>query len=187
MAEHKFLFLLSSARHGGNAEILARHAARHLPSAAKQEWLRHSDLPLPDFIDTRHDEGSSGTYPMPEGHGKTLLDATLAASDLVFVAPLYWYSVPFHAKLYVDHWSGWMRVPGVDFKARMAGKRMWGITVVSDEDFSVADPLTGMLRLGADYMSMTYKGTLIGYGNKPGDVLNDKHSLERAAKFFAGA
>ena len=38
-----------------------------------------------------------------------LLDATLAATDLVFVAPVYWYSLPAAAKLYLDYWSAWLR------------------------------------------------------------------------------
>ena len=25
-------------------------------------------------------------------------------------------------KRYLDHWSGWLRVPGVDFRARMRGR-----------------------------------------------------------------
>ena len=81
--------------------------------------------PLPLFEDIRHGPGN-GAYEMPNGAAKVLLDATLAASDLVFVAPVYWYALQTAAKLYLDHWSGWMRVPGVDFKARMAAKRRTG-------------------------------------------------------------
>ena len=186
MSELRFLFLLSSARRNGNAETLARHAARHLPSNIKQEWLRHTDLPLPPFEDIRNSEGGD-VYPAPKGHARTLLEATLTASDIVFVAPVYWYGVPTAAKLYLDHWSGWMRVPNLEFKPRMAGKTMWAITIVSDADHSVADPLTGTLKLSADYMQMRWAGALIGYGNKPGDVLSDKPSVERAEKFFVAA
>ena len=49
------------------------------------------------------------------------MDATFAATDLVVVSPVYWYSVAASVKLYLDYWSGWMRLP-VDFKAKMRGK-----------------------------------------------------------------
>ncbi|HET6160601.1 MAG TPA: NAD(P)H-dependent oxidoreductase [Dongiaceae bacterium] len=178
----RFTFLLASARRDGNTELLARKAAEHLPSEHDQQWLRLMDLPLPPFVDIRH---SVGVYPQPEGNERVLFDATLDATDLVFAVPLYWYSVPASAKTYLDYWSGWLRVPGAEFKARMAGKKLWGVSALSDENFSVADPLIGTLKLTADYLSMEFGGVLLSYGNKPGEILADAAALERAATFFA--
>jgi hypothetical protein len=115
----QFTFLLASARRDGNTELLTRKAAESLPPDYGQHWLRLMDLPLPPFEDIRH---SVGVYPQPEGNERVLFDATLAATDLVFAVPLYWYSVPTAAKLYLDYWSGWLRVPDADFKARMVGR-----------------------------------------------------------------
>jgi multimeric flavodoxin WrbA len=181
--DRDFLFIVASARRDGNTETLARQAARSLPPATRQTWLRLLDLALPPFEDIRH--SGDGTYPAPTGDLKTLFDATLAATDLVFVTPLYWYSVPARAKLYLDHWSAWMRVPGADFKARMAGKTMWAITVTSDEDPRFAEPLVGTLRLSAEYMHMRWGGVLTGHGNRPDDIVRDATALS-AARFFAG-
>jgi multimeric flavodoxin WrbA len=178
----RFAFLLASARRDGNTELLTREAAEHLPADCAQQWLRLMDLPLLPFEDIRH---SVGVYPQPAGNERVLFEATLDATDLVFAVPLYWYSVPASAKTYLDYWSGWLRVPGADFKARMAGKKLWGVCALSDEDFSHADPLVGTLKLTADYLSMKFGGVLLGYGNKPGEVLADKAALERARSFFA--
>jgi multimeric flavodoxin WrbA len=180
-----FLFLVASARRDGNTETLARQAARSLPPGSAQTWLRLLDLTLPAFEDVRH--SGDGTYPAPAGDLKTLFDATLAATDLVFVTPLYWYSVPAAAKLYLDHWSGWMRVPGADFKARMAGKTMWAVTVTSNEDTRFVEPLLGTLKLSAEYMHMRWGGALLGYGNRPDDILRDANALAAAERFFASA
>ncbi|MER8099435.1 NAD(P)H-dependent oxidoreductase [Kitasatospora sp. NPDC094016] len=179
-----FLFLDASARAGGNSEQLARLAVEaSLPAGSEQRWLRLSEHPLPPFEDLRHVEG--GRYPEPVGHERTLLDATLAATDLVFVAPLYWYSLPTSAKLYLDHWSSWLRQPGVAFRARMRGGTIWGVTALATED-DKAEPLIGTLRLTAEYMGMRWGGALLGNGTRPGDVLRDERALIAAKSFFAG-
>jgi multimeric flavodoxin WrbA len=179
-----FLMLVASARSEGNAETLARRAAVALSADTQKTWLRLADLPLPPFEDRRH--VGDGSYPAPTGHGRTLLDATLAATDLVFVVPLYWYGLPASAKLFLDHWSGWMRVPDLAFKARMANKTMWAISAYSDTDPKTAQPLFETLRLTANYMNMRYAGELLGYGNRPSDVLQDADALARADAFFSG-
>lgn len=178
-----YLFLLGSSRLDGNTESLARHAAARLPADADVRWLRLVDLPLPAFEDVRH--VGAGRYPEPVGNARVLLDATLAATDVVIVSPLYWYTVSADVKTYLDHWAGWMRVPGVDFRARMRNKALWAVSTISDEDPTTADPMLGTLRLTADYLGMRWGGGLLGYGNRPGDVLADAGALARAERFFA--
>lgn len=182
-SDRQFLFLLGSARENGNTETLARRAAEQLSATqAEQHWLRLSELPLPTFADIRH--AGDGTYPEPAGHERLLLDATLTATDLVLATPVYWYSVSTATKHYLDYWSGWMRVPGVDFKARMAGKTLWAVTTASDDDPACVEPLTGMLRHTARYLKMRWGGVLVGNGSRPGDVLTDAPALAEARSFF---
>jgi putative NADPH-quinone reductase len=68
--------------------------------------LHLAQMQLPAFTDLRHTVGS---YPAPQGDLQTLLDATMRCTDLVLVAPVYWYSFPSPLKTYLDHWSAWMR------------------------------------------------------------------------------
>ena len=178
----EFVFLLGSARPGGNTETLARIAAERLPTGAATRWLNLRDLPVPEFADTRHD--GDGVYPEPEGNAKLLLDATLGATDLVIASPLYWYSVSTSTKAYLDQWAGWMRVPGVDFRRRMRAKTMWVISVVSHVEVERADPMIGTLRLCADYFGMNWGGALLGHANRPGSVLDDDNALAQAKTFF---
>ncbi|MEV6394280.1 NAD(P)H-dependent oxidoreductase [Streptomyces sp. NPDC051907] len=177
-----FLFLLGSSRTDGNTETLARLAAEHLPAGAEQRWLRLADLPLPEYEDLRHaDDG----HPTPTGNAATLLDATLWATDLVIASPLYWYTLSTPVKRYLDHWAGWMREPGLDFKPRMAGRTLWGVTAHGSSDRSDADPLLGTLSIIAEYMKMEWGGALLGNGTRPGDVLHDARALVDAKEFFA--
>lgn len=186
-AARRFLFLITSARENGNTEALARHAAATLDPGIERSWVRLSDHPLPSFVDIRHEPSAGGVYPAPSGPARSLLDETLAATDLVFVVPLYWYSLPASAKLYLDHWSGWMRIPGLDFRQRMGGKTMWALTTISDDDRSAADPLFGTLQRSAAYMGMRWGGSVIGYGNRPGEALSEAGTLHAARALFRSA
>ncbi|MGK5523048.1 flavodoxin family protein [Micromonospora sp. URMC 107] len=177
----RFLFLLGSSRSGGNTELLARRAAAALPAGVEQRWLHLADHPLAPFRDIRHDEQR---YVQPTGNEALLLTETLAATDLVIASPLYWYSVSAATKLYLDHWSGWLRVPGVDFRQRMRGRRMWAVSALNDEDPATADPLVTTLRRSADYLGMRWGGALLGQANRPGDVLRDAAALRAADAFF---
>ncbi|MEU3890952.1 NAD(P)H-dependent oxidoreductase [Streptomyces sp. NPDC029041] len=178
----RFLFVLGSARAEGNSELLARRAAEQLPPDVEQEWIDLSAVTVPDFEDLRHD--SDHVRPT-EGDVARLLDATLAATDIVIVSPLYWYSVSAQTKRYLDYWSGWLRTPGLDFKATLAGRTLWGVTALAHTQEVVADPLVGTLHNSAAYMGMRFGGVLLGNGSKPGDVLNDDAALTRAKTFFA--
>ena len=182
MTGRHFLFIVCSARVPGvigNTEWLAREAARHLPADATSQWLHLNVLEPAEFDDRRHD---AGTYPMPTGDTARLLQATLAATDLVFVTPLYWYSFPNRLKRYLDHWSAWMRVDGLDFKARMRGKRVWAITTSGNRDKT--QPMFDSLALCAEFLAMQWQPPLWGLGDAPGAVQKDDAAVAAAATHF---
>lgn len=176
-----FLFLLGSSRRQGNTEQLAWRAAMTLPECIEQRWLHLMDVPLLPFTDVRH---ASGTFPTPHGNERVLLEATLAATDLVFAVPLYWYTIPASAKLYFDYWTAWLRLVEFDFAERMRGKTMWVVCTASSDDPAHVAPLLGMLRLTADYLGMHWGGALLGCGNRPGEVFDEVATHANAAAFF---
>ena len=181
-ASPHYLFLVASSResgHTGNTEWLARQAAAALPAGATQTWLHLAELQLPPFTDLRH---TTGSYPMPEGDMKALLDATLAATDIVFVAPVYWYSIPALLKTYLDHWSGWMRVPGLQFKDAMAGKSLRLVTTSGDR--AKAQPMIDSVKLCAGFLAMRWGDALWGKGGAPGAVQADTAAVAASATFL---
>ena len=137
-------------------------------------------FPLPDFVNLRH----SGPYQPPTGNAQLLLEATLQSTALVLIAPAYWHSLPASAKLYLDHWSAWLRTPDLDFHARMQGKTPWTITVSSGAR-AEAQPLKDTLTLTAQYLRMHWGGLLFGTGSRPNDVQGDALSLHQARSFFS--
>ena len=177
-----FLFLTTSTRepgHLGNTEWLARQAAAALPAGTTQTWHALAGMQLPPFTDRRH---TTGQYDPPTGDLKTLLDATLAATDIVFVAPVYWYSIPAPLKLYLDHWSGWMRTPGVAFKDEMARKTLR--LVCTSGDRLKAQPMVDSVRLCAQFLGMGWQGVLWGKGGPPGAVQADADAVAQAGSFL---
>lgn len=178
----RFLFLLGSSRSEGNTEVLARKAAEQLAEDVEQEWISLADHPLPDFTDVRHGDALP---PAPTGNAALLLDATLAATDLVIASPLYWYSVSAATKRYLDEWENWLRTPGLDFKAKMAERTLWGVTALYHKEHEVAEPLIGTLNNSAAYFGMRFGGVLLGNGGRIDDVLDDTAALTRAKTFFA--
>ncbi|OEJ32402.1 flavodoxin family protein [Streptomyces subrutilus] len=178
--DRSFLFVLGSSRPDGNTEILARAAAGQLPAGTPQRWVDLTKVPLPDFQDGRHE---SGSWPVGETE-EELRRATLEATDIVIASPLYWYSLSAHTKRYLDYWAGWLRVPGLDFKQRMAGRTLWGVTVLAHEEEVVADGLVTSLNHSAAYMGMRFGGVLLGNGSRPGQVRDDERAMVRAKTFF---
>lgn len=183
MRQDHYLFLTASARQPhvvGNTEWLAREAARHLPDTVQQTWIQLAQEPIPAFVDVRHN--APGTYPPPEGRMAELLQATLDATHLVLVCPVYWFSLPTAIKAYLDHWSGWLRVPGLDFKARMAGKPLYLVSTGGER--RKAQPSIDAALLCAEFMAMPWGGALWGKGGAPDAVQADAEAVRAAAGFL---
>ncbi|MEV0095796.1 NAD(P)H-dependent oxidoreductase [Streptomyces sp. NPDC050738] len=181
--DRSFLFVLGSARsEGSNTEILARAAAEQLPAGVPQRWVDLNEVSLPDFQDGRHET----TLWQPGDSELALRQATLEATDIVIASPLYWYTLSAQTKRYLDYWSGWLAVPELDFKARMAGRTLWGVTVMSHAEEEVADGMVTTLTHTAAYLRMRFGGVLFGNGTRPGKVRNDERAAQRAKTFFHG-
>jgi multimeric flavodoxin WrbA len=178
-----FLFVLGSARADGNSERLARRAATHLPADVPQRWIDLKSVRLPEYEDRRA-RVDRAYLPTDEAELE-LLHATLAATDIALVSPLYWYSLSSSTKTYLDHWTGWFNVPGLRFQERMAGRTLWAVTALGEEELEAADPLVDSVRRSADYMRMRFGGVLLGIGSRPGQVEQDLRAMAGATTFFS--
>ncbi len=162
--------------------ILLLWLAEQLPSSKdiKQVWRDLTNPVLPNFVDRRHGDH----YEKPDNVAESLLNETLHATDIVFVNPLYWYNLPAPTKLYLDHWSHWMRLPEKNFRERMAEKRVWHILTHSGSEPKQIAPAIDCVRFSAEYLKAQYMGALIGHSNFPGDIEKDASALVAADRFF---
>lgn len=179
----RFLFLVANAREPGqpgNTEWLAQQAAATLPAGTPQQWLSLARLELPPFVDRRH---TLGEYPMPQGDLRSVFDAMREATDIVLVAPVYWFSFPASLKALMDHWSAWIRIPSVPFKSEMAGKTFRLVSTSGDR--AKAQPMVDSARLCAEFFGAAWGGVLWGKGGAPRAVEADAAALEAARSFLA--
>ncbi len=177
--DRTFLFLLSSARRDGNSVALARAAAAKIDPQA-QVWLDLTDPPLPPYRDLRPG------FVAPTGTLATVMAAMQAATDIVLVAPVYWYALPAPAKLLLDHWSGWLDAPDTGFAHWVRGKRIFLITSRADPDPTVATPVEEMVKRSATWLGMAWGGALHGVGDAVGDIAQDQSAMQRAQCFLSG-
>lgn len=183
MAQHggmlrRFLFLTSSARPWGNSLRLARAAASGLPATVRQDWIDLAALSLPAFADLRP------APPPPDPVLDGLRAAILNATDICLVAPVYWYALPAPAKLLLDHWSGWLDLPGAEFASGIRGRSLWLVTARADPDPTVPETVEAMVRRSALWLGMGWGGALHGIGDAPGEVLSDGAAMAAAERFF---
>lgn len=174
------LFLLSSARPNGNALRLARRAAAALPASA-QNWIDLTDPPLPPFVDLRPG------FALPQGPALQVMQAMRAASDIVFVAPVYWYALPAPAKLLLDHWSGWLDAPATGFADWAKTKTVHLITTRGDPDPTVADLPEAMLKRSILWLGMHWGRAVHGIADAPGEIDRDRDALLMTDSMFAPA
>lgn len=164
----RFLFFTASARLQGNSERLARRAAAALPEGVACDWFNLNAPALPPFEDLR-----PNAMAVPKGRLAAALQATERASDVVFVAPIYWYALPAPAHLMLSHWSAFLDCADLGFAETLRGKGLWLITARADPEPTVPEQAEAVLRRSGEWLGMRWQGALHGIGDAPGDVEQD--------------
>lgn len=177
--ERRYLFLLSSARPGGNSALLAQTAAIPLPAYA-QHWIDLSAAQLSPYRDLRP------ATAQPVGDLAAIMDAMRAASDIVIVAPVYWYALPAPAKLLLDHWSGWFDATETGFADWAREKTVHLITSRADPEPTVPELLEAMVTRSILWLGMRWGGALHGVGDAVGEIAQDTAAMAAAARFLIG-
>lgn len=176
----RILFLTSSPRPGSNSEKLARHAALGLPESTAQHWQSLNTPALPAFRDLR--PGNPG---VPMARLGDLFAHLMLASDVVFVAPIYWYAFPAPLHLFLSHLSGWLDVPELHVMDKLRGKRAYLVTARADPDPTVPLQAEAALRRSVEWLGMVWGGALHGLGDAP-DELDAVQSLHSTPGFLQG-
>lgn len=150
-----------------------------LPASA-QHWIDLSAAQISPYRDLRP------ATAQPVGDLAAIMDAMRAASDIVIVAPVYWYALPAPAKLLLDHWSGWFDATETGFADWAREKTVHLITSRADPDPTVPELLEAMVTRSILWLGMRWGGALHGVGDAVGEIAQDTAAMAAAARFLIG-
>ncbi|MEH7309097.1 flavodoxin family protein [Neobacillus drentensis] len=168
--------IYGGTRPNGNTETLTEHVIQGI--ASEKIYLKeHHIQPIvdmrhsPDGFQDRNDEYNS------------IIERILPHDILIFSTPIYWYSMSGTMKNFIDRWSQTLRDPKFpDFKNRMASKKAFVIAVGGDHPYLKGLPMIQQFKYILDFMGMDFGGYVLGEGNQPEDVLQDKAALFAASQ-----
>ncbi|MET3697825.1 multimeric flavodoxin WrbA [Bacillus oleivorans] len=168
--------IYGGTRKNGNTELLTEEAIKGKPA----ERIHLTDYKIEPIVDQRHAE--SGFAEVNDDYNQ-IIDRILPHEILLFSTPIYWYSMSGTMKLFVDRWSQILRDPNYpDFREKMSSKKAYVIAVGGDLPYLKGLPLIQQFQYIFDFMGISFEGYIIGEGNRPGEILNDKAAFFKASE-----
>ncbi|TMW71297.1 flavodoxin family protein [Alteribacter natronophilus] len=167
------LVLYGSSRAGGNSELLAEKLIGN--HEAERIYLRGKTIE--NIKDQRHEEGG---FEKKGDDYYDVLDQLMAHDTVVFVTPLYWYGMSSVMKTFVDRWSETLRDRQVPFRETMKRKIFYLVVTGGDNPKQKALPLVLQFRHICDFFGTKCGGYVIGEGNEPGQVADDREAMFQA-------
>lgn len=161
-------------RSNGNTETLTKKVTQGV--VVEEIFLK--DYVIEPIIDKRHAE--EGFSEVNDDYN-SIIDRILQHDILIFSTPIYWYSMTGVMKNFIDRWSQTLRDNKYsDFKVQMSQKSAYVIAVGGDEPNMKGLPLIQQFRYIFDFIGINFDGYIIGEGNKPDEIIQDKQALYAA-------
>ncbi|MEN9406746.1 MAG: hypothetical protein RLZ12_1030 [Bacillota bacterium] len=170
------LIINGSSRAGGNSEQLAEQLVAGLP-AVNRLVLR--DMKITPIVDERH---SAHGFKTVADDCEACIKQLMTHDVLVFVTPLYWYSMSGLMKNFIDRWSQFLRSTDYDFKGAMQGKKVYLVVTGGPKVRRQGGLLVMQMQHICDFMGMEFIDYILGQGGKPGDIEADKHAVYQATE-----
>ncbi|MFD1412498.1 flavodoxin family protein [Oceanobacillus jeddahense] len=169
--------IYGSTRYNGNTERLTEEVIKDLPEVTKIDLKKYQ---FNDISDQRHER--NGFSPVEDAYNQ-IIDQIIDCEVLIFATPIYWFGMTSVMKRFIDRWSQTVRDENYPtFKKQMSRKQAYIIAVGGDNPLVKGMPLVQQFAYICDFIGLTYKGYLIGEGNKPLDILKDETALKEAHK-----
>ncbi|MCY8546191.1 flavodoxin family protein [Bacillus vallismortis] len=174
----KIAVINGGTRPGGNTDILVEKIVQGFD--AEHIYLRqYHILPMEDL---RHAEG--GFCPVQDDYD-SIIERALPCDILIFATPIYWFGMSGTLKLFIDRWSQTLRDPRFpDFQQQMSMKQAYVAAVGGDSPKIKGLPLIQQFAHIFAFMGMSFKGYILGEGNRSGDLLHDHQALSAASRLL---
>ncbi|NWO13796.1 flavodoxin family protein [Virgibacillus sp.] len=167
-----------STRTNGNTEFLTHHAIPQ--DTATHIYLR--DYNIEPIVDKRH---ATEGFPHIQDDHLFLIDQLLKHETVVFATPIYWYGMSGPLKTFIDRWSQVLRDPNYPhFRQTLKDKKVYLILVGGDQPHIKGLPLVQQFQYICQFFGMTLEDYVIGQSRKPGEMANNKQTLQAASQLF---
>lgn len=171
--------LFGGSRPEGNSAELAKIVLKDLD----YNWIDLTKYHFDPVRDVRHNGEVITDY---TDDYKQIIDQVLKSDTVLFVSPVYWYSVSASMKAFIDHWSETLRDKNYkDFKEKMVQIEFRLILVGGDCPKIKARPCMHQMEYSLEFLGAALKDYLIGNANAPGDILKDTYAVNIAEKWNA--
>ncbi|AMX00085.1 flavodoxin family protein [Rummeliibacillus stabekisii] len=163
--------LYGGSRPNGNTESLTKKVIEGLTV----EEIYLNDYVIQPIVDKRHAE--EGFQEIDDDYN-SIIERILPHNILIFATPIYWYSMSGTMKNFIDRWSQTLKDSHYpDFKKQMSQKSAYVISVGGDEPHLKGLPMIQQFQFIFDFVGVHFAGYILGEGNKPGEIIEDKEAL----------
>ncbi|MRG86047.1 flavodoxin family protein [Salinibacillus xinjiangensis] len=170
--------IYGGTRENGNTEILTEHAIKGF----QVERIYLKDFNILPIEDLRHDQ--EGFKEVHDNYN-SIIKRLLTHDTIIFSTPIYWFGMTGQMKNFIDRWSQTFRDSKFpNFKNQMSSKSAFLIAVGGDNPQIKGLPLIQQFQYIFDFAGISFEGYVLGEGNKPGEILNDKKALHFANKLL---
>ncbi len=169
------MYTIFGSSRKGNSEWLGEQALKGIPHVA----VDLANVSIQPIEDRRH---HGGFLPIGDDY-RRIVEEMLEHDDILFITPIYWYSMSTKMKLFIDRFSESLRDEELDFKSRMAGKRFHLIAVGGDDPRLKGQALVTQFKHIASFLGATLETAILAEGNAPGEVEYDQEAVAAIAAF----
>ncbi|MEB6269385.1 NAD(P)H-dependent oxidoreductase [Staphylococcus epidermidis] len=159
--------LFGSSRKDGNSMV----ALEYITNNIKYNFIYLYNSNIDKVQDNRHNE-------MSDTHSddyEEIINNVIKSDIIIFLTPLYWYSMSASMKLFIDRWTETLRNSEIkDFKKNMSQKKYFIVIIGGDNPKVKSKPLVNQFKYIFEFMGINNYNFLIGEGVKPFDILDDK-------------
>ena len=172
----KVLALLGSTRKNGNSEFLAHK----IVEGTEHTIVSLADKHIEPIVDLRHTE--DGFSPVNDDY-EDLVKLIQDHDVLLFATPLYWYGMSGPMKNFFDRWSQYLRDERFHLKEELTKKKAYVVITGGSSAKIKGLPLVQQFSYIFEFVNMEFTDYMIAAGVKPGEVMSDIASLEKAERW----
>lgn len=169
------MYTIYGSSRKGNSEWLGVRALEGIP----HQSVDLANTMIQPVEDRRH---HGGFLPIGDDY-RRIVEEMLQHEDIVFITPIYWYSMSTKMKLFIDRFSESLRDEDLRFRERMQGKRFHLIAVGGDDPKAKGQALVMQFEHIAEFLGARLETAILAEGNAPGDVVHDQDALAEIDAF----